>query len=77
MLICDICTDEIKRNGPLFIIPQAYTIPGAHDVCIQCNQKINISVEKIKRESMKARRKEIKEMVQELKDNLGNNNGGN
>ena len=71
MLTCDICNDEIKKRNEMAIVPQAYTVPGVRDVCKHCDRKLDVAIEKIKRDSMNVRRTAIKDTVQALKDSAG------
>ena len=72
MITCDICANEIKKRNEMVIVPPAYTVPGVRDACKQCDKKLDVAIEKIRRDSMKARRKEIQDTVQALKDSKGN-----
>ncbi|MCK5606876.1 hypothetical protein KAR91_33550 [Candidatus Pacearchaeota archaeon] len=71
MLTCDICDNEIKRNGATCRIPGKYAIPEIDDVCRKCDRKINIAIDKIKQDSMRVRRFAIRDMIQTLKDSQG------
>ena len=71
MIICDICDETIKNRADIVIIPQVQSVPGVRDICKQCDKKLEISTNKIKRDAMKDERDEIKASIQALKDSKG------